>query len=444
MYSRPALAKSLHVLGDEGVFTVSELSYAIKGTVEKNFTAIKVRGEISSLKLHSSGHTYLSIKDEEAVIDAVCWRGTRIAFQLEEGMEVIVKGRVTTYQTKSKYQLIVEEASAAGEGAWLKIINERKKLFAARGYFDKKLPIPKFPRIIGIVTSKTGAVIEDMKHRLRERYHFCHVVVWPVNVQGVGAAEQVANAVRGFNLMTDKRPDVLIVARGGGSVEDLLPFNEEVVVRAVFDSRIPVISAIGHETDTTLIDYASDLRAPTPTAAIEFATPVLVDVKSAFSRDCARLGATAIRVVDECGSCLSSLHRRLMSARFSIVAVSQKFDDRVDRLTTAMANFMSKEVIMLRSKRLVSLDNYIEMKRQSYVASAGRFTTLLGLYLSRQLERADVLFNRLDQSSFKSILKKGFCFVTDRLGRTIETKEMFEREAASGVTLHFADGSVGL
>ncbi|MDR1609809.1 MAG: exodeoxyribonuclease VII large subunit [Holosporales bacterium] len=444
MYSRPAFANSLHVLGDENVFTVSELSYAIKGTVEKNFTAIKVRGEVSSLKLHSSGHTYLSIKDEEAVIDAICWRGTKIAFQMEEGMEVIVKGRVTTYPTRSKYQLVIEEASMAGEGALLKIINERKRLFAARGYFDKKLPIPTFPEIIGIVTSKTGAVIEDMKHRLRDRYPFCHVVIWPVNVQGTGAAEQVANAVMGFNLMIDKRPDVLIVARGGGSVEDLMPFNEKVVVRAVFESRIPVISAIGHETDTTLIDYASDLRAPTPTAAIEFATPVLADVRNTFSRNCTRLNDTTSRIIDEWCSYLSALHRRLISARFSIIAVSQKFDDRVDRLTTAIANFMNKEVTMLQAKRLVGLDNYVAMKKQDYESRAGRFTTLLGMYLSRQLEKAEVIFNRLDQSSFKSILRKGFCFVTDKLGRTVETKEMFESERVSGVVLHFADGSVSI
>jgi exodeoxyribonuclease VII large subunit len=440
----PAFAKSLHLLGDEDIFTVSELSYAVKGMVEKNFTAIKVRGEVSSLKLHSSGHTYLSIKDEEAVIDAICWRGTKITSQMEEGMEVIVKGRVTTYPTRSKYQLIIEEASVAGEGALLKIINERKKLFAARGYFDKQLPIPKFPRIIGIVTSKTGAVIEDMKHRLRDRYPFCHAVVWPVNVQGVGAAEQVANAVRGFNLMSDKRPDILIVARGGGSIEDLLPFNEEVVVRAVFDSRIPVISAIGHETDTTLIDYASDLRAPTPTAAIEFATPVLTDVRGTFSRNCARLNATTVRIIDELRSCLSTLHKRLVSARFSITAVGQKFDDRIDRLTAAMANFMGKEITTLRSNRLISLNNYIAMKKQHYASGASRFTALLGMYLSRQLERSEVLFNRLDQSSLKSVLKKGFCFVTDRLGRTIETREMFESERANGVVLHFVDGSVSI
>ncbi|MDR1365282.1 MAG: exodeoxyribonuclease VII large subunit [Holosporales bacterium] len=447
MHQAHALAKSLHILGDEDIFTVSELSRAIKDEVERNFTAIKLRGEVSGLKKHSSGHTYLSIKDDESVINAICWRGTRMSFQIEEGMEVIVKGRVTTYHARSQYQFVIEEASVAGEGTLLKIINERKKLFTARGYFDidKKLPIPKFPQIIGIVTSKTGAVISDMQHRLNDRYPFCHVIIWPVNVQGANSAEQIATAVRGFNLMTYKRPDVLIVARGGGSVEDLWSFNEEIIVRAVFESKIPVISAIGHETDTTLIDYAADLRAPTPTAAIEFATPVLAEVKNALSNNSLRLETVMSRIVNERRSYLSSLRKRLsLLSQSMIISVNQRFDDKVLRFATSAASFMGKRAIALQSKRLASLDNYLAVKKQVCASSVNKLATLLETYANRQIEKANALFNRLDQGSFKSILKKGFCFVTDKLGRTVGTREMFERERANGVTLRFVDGSIDL
>jgi exodeoxyribonuclease VII large subunit len=442
--SSQATARSLHIFGDEKVFTVSELSHAIKVEIEKSFTAIKVRGEVSGLKTHSSGHTYMSIKDEESVINAICWRGTKILFPLEDGMEIIVKGRVTTYHARSQYQFIIEEASAAGEGALLKLLNERRKLFASLGYFDRKQPIPRFPKVMGIVTSKTGAVLHDMQHRLEDRYPFCHVIVWPVNVQGAGSAEKVATAIRGFNFMTDKRPDVLIVARGGGSIEDLWTFNEEVVVRAVFESRIPVISAIGHETDTTLIDYAADLRAPTPTAAIELATPVLADVRNAILDDVLRLGNAISRVVRERLQYVLSLSKCLASSQFSIVAISQKYDDKVERLAAAMEAFIARVSLRIQSRRLPELVSYITAKNQNYDSSSRRFMWLLKSYIEGRIEKTSVLFNRLEQSSFKSILKKGFCFVTSRLGKTIETKEMFEREASNGVILHFSDGSVDL
>ena len=262
-------------------FSVSELSGALKRSVEEAFGGVRVRGEISGFKRAASGHLYMALKDENAVLDAVCWRGVaqKLQHRPEEGLEVIATGRLTIYPGRSKYQLVIESIEPAGEGALLKLLEERRRLLAAEGLFDesRKQPIPFLPEVIGIVTSPTGAVIRDILHRLRERFPR-RVLLWPVPVQGSGAAERMAQAVHGFNRQlpagTVPKPDVLIIARGGGSLEDLWCFNEEIVVRAVAESAIPVISAVGHETDTTLIDHAADLRAPTPTGAAEMAVPV--------------------------------------------------------------------------------------------------------------------------------------------------------------------------
>ena len=255
-------------------FTVAELSQAVKRTIEGGFARVRVRGEVSGFKRAASGHLYMALKDEEAVLDAVCWRGVaaRLALVPEDGLEVIATGRLTTYPGRSKYQIVIEQLELAGEGALLKLLEERRKKLAGEGLFDeaRKQPLPFLPEVIGVVTSPTGAVIRDILHRLADRFPR-PVLIWPVLVQGDGAAEQIAAAIAGFNALEDggpvPRPDLLIVARGGGSLEDLWAFNEEVVVRAAAASAIPLISAVGHETDTTLIDFAADHRAPTPTAA---------------------------------------------------------------------------------------------------------------------------------------------------------------------------------
>ncbi|MEQ1889789.1 MAG: exodeoxyribonuclease VII large subunit, partial [Alphaproteobacteria bacterium] len=261
--------------------SVSELSAALKRLVEGEFGFVRVRGEISGFTRAASGHCYLTLKDDRSVIDAVMWKGTAssLRFKPEDGMEVVCSGKLTTYPARSKYQLVVEAMAPAGVGALLAQLEERRKKLAAEGLFDaaRKRPLPYLPEVIGLVTSPTGAVIRDILHRLADRFPR-HVLLWPVLVQGELAARQIAAAIEGFNRLTPggaaPRPDVLIVARGGGSIEDLWAFNEEIVVRAAAASKIPLISAVGHETDTTLIDYASDLRAPTPTAAAEMAVPV--------------------------------------------------------------------------------------------------------------------------------------------------------------------------
>src|ERR1700742_359610 len=263
-------------------FTVSELSSALKRTVEDRFGFVRVRGEISGFRgPHSSGHCYFALKDENAKIEAVVWKfvHARMRFKPQEGLEVIATGKLTTYPNSSKYQIVIDALEPAGVGALMALMEERKKKLAAEGLFDEKRKqlLPWLPEVIGVVTSPTGAVIRDILHRLEDRFPR-HVLVWPVRVQGEGSAEQVAAAIRGFNALPEggkiPRPDVLIVARGGGSLEDLWSFNEEIVVRAAAESVIPLISAVGHETDVTLIDFASDKRAPTPTAAAEMAVPV--------------------------------------------------------------------------------------------------------------------------------------------------------------------------
>ncbi len=263
-------------------FTVSELSSALKRTVEDSYGHVRVRGEISGFRgAHSSGHCYFALKDESAKIEAVIWKGVhgRMRFKPQEGLEVIATGKLTTYPGSSKYQIVIEAIEPAGIGALMALMEERKKKLGAEGLFDeaRKQLLPWLPEVIGVVTSPTGAVIRDILHRLEDRFPR-RVLVWPVKVQGEGSAEQVAAAIRGFNALPEQgkipRPDVLIVARGGGSLEDLWSFNEEIVVRAAAESMIPLISAIGHETDITLIDFAADKRAPTPTAAAEMAVPV--------------------------------------------------------------------------------------------------------------------------------------------------------------------------
>src|ERR671926_131324 len=280
-------------------FTVSELSSALKRTIEDSFGHVRVRGEISGYKgPQGSGHCYFCLKDEQAVIDAIIWKGTfsRLRSKLQEGLEVVATGKVTTYPGRSKYQIVIEALEPAGVGALMALLEERKRRLAAEGLFDeaRRKPLPYLPDVIGVVTSPTGAVIRDILHRLNDRFAR-RVLVWPVRVQGDGSAEEVAAAIRGFNALPEggriPRPDLLIVARGGGSLEDLWSFNEEIVVRAAADSMIPLISAVGHETDVTLIDFASDKRAPTPTAAAEMAVPVrselLVQIDSLARRSLA-------------------------------------------------------------------------------------------------------------------------------------------------------------
>ena len=314
--------------------SVSELSGSIKRTVETAFDHVRVRGEISGYRgQHSSGHAYFGLKDDRARIDAVIWKGTfpRIKFRPEEGMEVIATGKVTTFPGSSKYQIVIETLEPAGAGALMALLEERRRRLAEEGLFDqaRKRPLPFLPRVIGVVTSPTGAVIRDILHRITDRFPV-HVVVWPVKVQGEGSGEEVAAAIRGFNALEGEgitRPDVLIVARGGGSLEDLWSFNDEIVVRAAAESRIPLISAVGHETDWTLVDHAADIRAPTPTGAAEMAVPVKAELEAQVASLAARLSGCASRQMEHRRQSVRALVRALPSLDQLLALPRRCFDE---------------------------------------------------------------------------------------------------------------------
>ncbi|SDE45977.1 exodeoxyribonuclease VII large subunit [Limimaricola pyoseonensis] len=335
-------------------FTVSEISGAVKKTIESEFGYVRVRGEVGRVTVARTGHMYFDLKDDRAVLSAVSWKGqvAKLAHRPEEGMEVIATGRMTTFGPQSRYQLNVEEVVPAGAGALMAMLEKRRQALAAEGLFDegRKRPIPFLPEIIGVVTSPTGAVIRDILHRLRDRFPR-KVLVWPVAVQGKGSAEQVAAAIRGFNALTPggalPRPDLLIVARGGGSIEDLWGFNEEIVVRAAAESRIPLISAVGHETDTTLIDHAADRRAPTPTAAAEMAVPVRAELLADLAQLGARMAQSQRGGLDRRAERLRDLARALPRPEALLASPAQRLDSLDTRLPGALRAAIAKKRIEL-------------------------------------------------------------------------------------------------
>ena len=330
--------------GNAPEYTVSELSGAVKRIIEGEFGLIRVRGEVGRVSRPASGHLYFALKDDRATLDAVSWKGqvSKMQVRPEEGMEVIATGRMTTFPGQSKYQMIVEDVAPAGAGALMAMLEKRKAALAAEGLFDpaRKKPIPYLPLVIGVVTSPSGAVIRDILHRLRDRFPR-HVLIWPVAVQGQACAPDVAAAIRGFNAIAPggpiPRPDLIIVARGGGSLEDLWGFNEEIVVRAAAASGIPLISAVGHETDTTLIDYAADLRAPTPTAAAEMAVPVRADLLASLADLAARQARASRSGLDRRDQRLRDLARALPRLDALLSAPRQRFDAAAQRLSAGLS-----------------------------------------------------------------------------------------------------------
>nr|NUR36875.1 exodeoxyribonuclease VII large subunit [Sphingomonas sp.] len=404
--------------------SVTELSGALKRTIENAFGQVRVRGEISGFKRHNSGHCYFTLKDENACIDAVIWRTNTatLAFRPEDGAEVIATGKLTTYPGRSKYQIVVERMELAGEGALLALLERRRKALAAEGLFDaaRKRKLPFLPRVIGVVTSPTGAVIRDILHRLEDRCP-TRVILWPVPVQGEGAAAKIAAAIRAFPSL-EPRPDLLIVARGGGSIEDLWPFNEEEVVRAASESPIPLISAVGHETDTTLIDFASDRRAPTPTAAAEIAVPVRSELF-------AQLGELQHRVQH----CLS---RRIERSR-------ERFDLTVCRWPEPRTIFapLVQRVDEFGDRLPRSLASRAGHARADLNLVAGRLRReLIDQRIVRLSERLSAAWKMAELAHPERPLSKGYVRVTSRDGRTLT--HAAEARAAQRLTLHFGDGAV--
>ena len=450
--------------------TVSELSAAIKRTLESGFDRVRVRGEISGFKRAGSGHLYMQLKDDAACIKAVCWRSAaaRIGLAPEDGMEVVATGRITSYAERSEYQLVIDRIELAGLGALLKMLEDRKKKLAAEGLFDaaRKRPIPLLPEVIGVVTSPTGAVIRDILHRLEDRFPR-HVLLWPVLVQGEGAAQQVANAIRGFNALQPggkvPRPDVLIVARGGGSLEDLMAFNEEVVVRAAAASTIPLISAVGHETDTTLIDFAADRRAPTPTAAAEMAVPVRADLIAEVTHCGHRLARAASRQIAEQRLMIEGLARGLPDPVRLIQEKVQTLDHWIERRDNAQRGFFDRkrDALHALSGRLRTPRDQIAAMRSGLSYAVSHLVTCVNAALERSGRRldngaahlrpkllrdlidrrADALANcaaLLDSYSYEHVLKRGFALVRDQDEQPLTSAAALSSGMA--LTLQFHDG----
>lgn len=389
---------------EEKIFSVSEFSILLKTVLEGTFKKIKIKGEIQGLKRHSSGTYYFDLKEnfggKDYILNCVLWKWTKIDVKLEEGLEVIIGGKITAYTGRSSYQITVETVDVAGIGALLKIIEERKQRLSAEGLFnpEHKKPIPILPKTIGVITSPTGAVIQDIIHRITDRFP-SRIIVYPVAVQGEGADEQITTAINNFNKIKGaNRPDVIIVARGGGSVQDLMPFNEENVVRAVFASTIPIISAVGHETDTTLIDYVSDLRAPTPTGAAEKAVPVRSELLANINEKSAFLNNTILRLFDNFNLKIKSFANAIKSPMQFITDAMQRLDDKTSRL-----DYLTNTKLNTIRDRL----NFSEKMLESY--------------------------------SFKNVLKRGYAIVWNGNKIITDTTSLKNTQSA---TIEFANGKV--
>lgn len=406
------------------VYSITEISSLLKGVVENHFTGIQIKGELSAVKRHSSGHLYFALKDDKAVIDGVCWRGSasKLAIDPQEGLEVVCTGRLTTYPGRSKYQMVVESMELAGEGALLKRLQDLKKQLLAEGLFDpqNKQEIPFLPRAIGVITSPTGAVIRDILHRLDDRFPV-NVILWPVPVQGDGAAEKITNAIHGFqNSHIEQKPDVLIVARGGGSLEDLWCFNDERVVRAVAQCTIPVISAVGHETDTTLIDFASDHRAPTPTAAAERAVPVRSDLV---------LQAKTLE------------RRQNQAMRRFFEDATQRTDDKgnsMERCMDGILNVLDQKMLrfILRSP-----EDLLDRLREKQHALTRRFDQSLKVFMDTRETNLAAKARLLESFSYERTLDRGFAVLKSTASGAL-IKSAQSLKAKDPVTLMMKDGNV--
>ena len=386
-------------------YSVTEISKSIKQVLDDTFGYVRVRGEISGLKKAASGHVYLNLKDESAIINGIIWKSnvSRLSFQPHDGLEVICKGRLTTgysdrYPGRSDYSIHIDSLMPAGEGALMALLEQRKKKFAASGLFDQihKKQIPEYPHRIGVITSPTGAVIQDILHRIEERYPL-NVILWPVPVQGDDSSELITQAIRGFNnidIEESIKPDVIIVARGGGSIEDLWAFNEENIVNAVFESKIPIISAIGHETDTTLIDLVSDLRAPTPTAAAEFVTPVKSELYEAVRKAQKELDQNIEFSIDEKKQHFKLVDHKLpANLKLFINTLNSNFLTISSRLNTKILREQLKS-------KIDTLNNY-----------SNRIRISSKQYISSRIEKINSVSKLIESLSYKSVINRGYAVI---------------------------------
>ena len=433
-------------------FSVSELSGAIKRMIEGEFAHVRIKGEVGRVSRPRSGHVYLDLKDDRAVINGIIWKGvaTRLATQPEEGLEVVATGRLTTFPGQSKYQIVIEDIKPAGMGALMAMLEKRKALLQSEGLFDpaRKQPIPYLPEIIGVVTSPSGAVIRDILHRLRDRFPR-KVLIWPVAVQGEKCAPEVTAAIKGFNALTPggalPRPDLIIVARGGGSIEDLWGFNEESVARAAADSAIPLISAVGHETDTTLIDFVSDHRAPTPTAAAELAVPVRMELLAWIDQQEARLTQALTSGVTRRSERLRDLSRALPKAETLTQAQRQQVDHLDDRLPNALrAGLQTRQIHLSRHAgrlHIGAIRQRLAGEHRNLGGLAARINPAYERRLTQLSDRLAALDRQRQAMGYVETLKRGYAVVHGDKG-LVTNKAAAERVASLEIEFH--DGKVKL
>ncbi|WP_406604194.1 exodeoxyribonuclease VII large subunit [Bartonella gliris] len=431
-------------------FSVSEIAGALKRVVEEKFAYVRVRGEISGYRgAHASGHAYFALKDDKARLEAVIWRGVmeKLKFPPEEGLEVIAVGKLTTYPGSSKYQIVIESLEPTGIGALMTLLENRKKKLADEGLFDeaKKKPLPYMPQIIGVVTSPTGAVIRDIIHRISDRFPL-HILVWPVRVQGETSGREVAAALEGFNALPlgglIPKPDVIIVARGGGSLEDLWGFNDEAVVRAVYESALPVISAVGHETDWTLIDYVADWRAPTPTGAAERAVPVKLDLEVQVASLGARLRTGLARYFDFHRQKLRATLRALPTADQLFALPRRSFDEISSRLQRALfvsydkKRFSFHALDVRLSPRLLKTEK-AQYNTREYIA---RLQRAFVHNVEKKRAQIEVAFRLLRSTSYQNILERGFVLALGQESKPI--KRLVQFPETGQINLRFFDGEI--
>ncbi len=436
-------------IGNVHEYTVTELSGAVKRAIEDTFGLVRVKGELGRVTRAASGHVYLDLKDEKAVISGVMWKGmaARLSIEPEQGMEVVATGRMTTFPGQSRYQLIIDSLEPAGVGALMALFEERKKKLAAEGLFapERKKPLPFLPDVIGVVTSPSGAVIRDILHRLRERFPR-HVIVWPTLVQGRGAAEKITEAIEGFNALSEDgdipRPDVLIVARGGGSLEDLWCFNEEIVARAAAASDIPLISAVGHETDTTLIDFVSDKRAPTPTAAAEIAVPVRSELLSEILNKERRLASASVRLFETRRAALLSAVRGLGRPEDVLGAASQRVDRAADGLRNGLRvrlNSAETQFARIAARLNARMLSGGFSNRQNRVDGAwSRVADRTRQAMADRSARLNSAARVLSVLSYQNVLERGFALVRDGSGTLL--RRAGDTDGVDGGEIQFADG----
>ncbi|MDJ0641535.1 MAG: exodeoxyribonuclease VII large subunit [Erythrobacter sp.] len=428
--------------------SITEISALLKRTVEERFGYVRLRGELSGVKRAASGHLYCALKDEKAVLDGVMWRGNagRLAFNPEDGLEVIATGKLTTYAGRSKYQIVIDSLEIAGEGALLALLEKTRARLEAEGLFarERKQPLPFLPRTIGVVTSPTGSVIRDILHRLADRFP-SHVLVWPVLVQGQGAAEQISQAIQGFSGIEAggvvPRPDLLIVARGGGSIEDLWSFNEEIVVRAIAECAIPVISAVGHETDTTLADFAADRRAPTPSAAAEMAVPVRVDLEATLADFATRQRRAVHRPVELGRERLEARIRRLPRIENMLQPQAQRLDELSERLRRGLRDRAGQGRERLAGIAARLSPNALRRTHQDAERRL-RQVRLVPVLIRKPVadgqERLAALTRIAEQLHPKKPLERGYAIVRSATGAVLPTQAQAKGENA--LSLEFRDG----